>query len=195
MDTNRRTQFISLQQGFSPIIEIMSRTSEGIGENQRFLSRTSANLQHFPNNIPNSRNVSFDDLFPTIMSQDTVQQGSDSLNRFFNEFHPNSISAHSMAALLMSITPYFVEGGDDFIDFLNQFDEEPGPKGLSDEIFKSFHRHNHDSDCAICLESNHKNAIELPCKHYFHEKCIGEWFKKSTVCPLCKTDHSKIKTD
>jgi len=47
--------------------------------------------------------------------------------------------------------------------------------------------------CAICLdnfEDNHTVRMLL-CKHVFHDKCIQEWFKKSSNCCLCKQDLSK----
>ena len=42
--------------------------------------------------------------------------------------------------------------------------------------------------CAICLQYA-KVATEtdtLPCGHTFHGKCIGEWLKRSSTCPLCR---------
>lgn len=44
-----------------------------------------------------------------------------------------------------------------------------------------------DTMCSICFD-NYENDEEvriLPCKHYFHEKCIKKWFEKKLVCPLC----------
>ena len=65
-------------------------------------------------------------------------------------------------------------------------------------------------DCAICLDSmdenNDKSDLEkaikkcsgcfrkkniisqLPCDHFFHEKCINNWLKESMTCPECRTD-------
>eukprot|EP00927_Polykrikos_kofoidii_P009033 TRINITY_DN13751_c0_g3_i2.p1 TRINITY_DN13751_c0_g3~~TRINITY_DN13751_c0_g3_i2.p1 ORF type:complete len:635 (+),score=133.66 TRINITY_DN13751_c0_g3_i2:254-2158(+) len=43
-------------------------------------------------------------------------------------------------------------------------------------------------ECAMCLEEYQRGeeVLETPCKHYFHEACIGPWLVKSLVCPLCK---------
>ena len=38
--------------------------------------------------------------------------------------------------------------------------------------------------CPICDENN--IDISLPCSHFFCEKCLKEWMKKSKTCPLCR---------
>lgn len=42
--------------------------------------------------------------------------------------------------------------------------------------------------CAICMEdfSLNDKAKKLPCKHMFHEPCIGEWLKLHGTCPVCR---------
>ena len=51
-------------------------------------------------------------------------------------------------------------------------------------IFKS------TDECAICLEKfdEESEVTPLPCdiRHYFHNKCIEDWFKNNNTCPLCK---------
>lgn len=45
--------------------------------------------------------------------------------------------------------------------------------------------------CCICLESYEpgEDVTELPCKHYFHKKCIEPWLvERDCVCPICKRD-------
>ena len=60
---------------------------------------------------------------------------------------------------------------------------------LSEEDFNTFVRKNNNSICSICLDSNTENVVvELPCKHYFHEECIGKWLmERVNTCPLCKS--------
>lgn len=49
-------------------------------------------------------------------------------------------------------------------------------------------------ECAICTEIIDKNkACCLSCNHYFHCKCIREWFKKSLSCPLCRKIPEELK--
>lgn len=45
-----------------------------------------------------------------------------------------------------------------------------------------------DNDCPICLSPMHTLAVQLSCKHDFHEQCIREWFKSSGDfrCPGCR---------
>lgn len=42
--------------------------------------------------------------------------------------------------------------------------------------------------CAICIEELkiYQSVKELPCNHFFHSKCINEWFMVKLKCPLCK---------
>jgi hypothetical protein len=49
------------------------------------------------------------------------------------------------------------------------------------------------SVCSICLEPMLKDQIIqlLPCGHYYHDKCLTDWFiKKKTAlcCPMCNHD-------
>jgi len=49
---------------------------------------------------------------------------------------------------------------------------------------------NRSDDCVICFDDYeiNKTARRLRCGHVFHKNCIDEWFTRSSVCPLCKTD-------
>lgn len=41
--------------------------------------------------------------------------------------------------------------------------------------------------CSICLEQYFigQEICTLPCFHFFHIKCISDWFKKKAICPIC----------
>lgn len=41
------------------------------------------------------------------------------------------------------------------------------------------------SDCAICA-STIKDPVHIPCSHIFCGRCILEWCKKKTECPVCR---------
>lgn len=49
-----------------------------------------------------------------------------------------------------------------------------------------------DNDCSICLESKYPSASLDNCKHDFCKKCIVNWSKSSSECPVCKSIFSKI---
>ncbi|KAH9317922.1 hypothetical protein KI387_019691, partial [Taxus chinensis] len=51
-----------------------------------------------------------------------------------------------------------------------------------------------DEECSICLCSLHEGkVIELvKCHHFFHRKCIEQWFKTRPTCPQCLTVYDVI---
>ena len=49
-----------------------------------------------------------------------------------------------------------------------------------------------DNDkCIICIESYEENKRDrlclLKCSHIFHERCLTEWVKLKSQCPLCRS--------
>lgn len=54
-------------------------------------------------------------------------------------------------------------------------------------------------DCIICLEPLiSSDFCLLSCNHYYHEKCIQEWYKKKQFCPLCSRKiilHNRTRFD
>ncbi|KAL1307272.1 hypothetical protein HN51_049245 [Arachis hypogaea] len=47
---------------------------------------------------------------------------------------------------------------------------------------------NEDSECCICLAKykDKEEVRQLPCSHVFHLKCVDQWLKIISCCPLCK---------
>eukprot|EP00927_Polykrikos_kofoidii_P022828 TRINITY_DN2118_c0_g2_i1.p1 TRINITY_DN2118_c0_g2~~TRINITY_DN2118_c0_g2_i1.p1 ORF type:complete len:303 (+),score=15.68 TRINITY_DN2118_c0_g2_i1:145-1053(+) len=45
-------------------------------------------------------------------------------------------------------------------------------------------------ECCCCWEAwiDGSSVKKTPCGHFFHEECLGKWLKRSTKCPLCRTD-------
>ena len=52
----------------------------------------------------------------------------------------------------------------------------------------------YDSACVICLSpyKNREYVLELPCKHYFHKRCISKHFKNMDNCPICRFDLNTV---
>ncbi len=46
------------------------------------------------------------------------------------------------------------------------------------------------STCHICLDGYKINQTikKLNCNHFFHSKCIDEWFEYGKTCPYCKKE-------
>jgi E3 ubiquitin-protein ligase RNF115/126 len=77
---------------------------------------------------------------------------------------------------------------------LNQL-ENTGPPPASEDQLKSLplvkigpDEVKNAAQCAICYEDFALNdqAKRLPCRHHFHETCIGEWLKLHGTCPVCR---------
>ena len=47
-----------------------------------------------------------------------------------------------------------------------------------------------DDACSVCLDSftGGGGVKRTPCGHLFHEKCLENWFKVATSCPVCRVD-------
>ena len=61
---------------------------------------------------------------------------------------------------------------------------------IKNYIFTKDKKNKKDKKCCICLEniSKHDNIMLYPCFHIFHRKCILEWIKIKSSCPMCKFD-------
>lgn len=51
--------------------------------------------------------------------------------------------------------------------------------------------------CSICLSEyeDGEELVKLPCKHLYHEECIGSWTSNHTRCPLCNFDLQSVAGD
>ncbi len=45
-----------------------------------------------------------------------------------------------------------------------------------------------NESCSICLSPINKSYETMLCKHNFHKKCIDEWLKNNTTCPICRRE-------
>ncbi|XP_019456041.1 PREDICTED: E3 ubiquitin-protein ligase At1g12760-like isoform X2 [Lupinus angustifolius] len=54
---------------------------------------------------------------------------------------------------------------------------------------------NEDPECCICLAKykEKEEVRELPCSHIFHKKCVDQWLKIISCCPLCKQGLERTK--
>lgn len=77
-------------------------------------------------------------------------------------------------------------------------DEELGEMYLG--MIKKMKIGKSSKNCAVCLNNLEKGSLllqlddiirSLPCQHMFHNSCIKAWFKKKSICPLCRMDIKK----
>uniref|UniRef100_A0A6N2NAG3 RING-type domain-containing protein n=1 Tax=Salix viminalis TaxID=40686 RepID=A0A6N2NAG3_SALVM len=47
-----------------------------------------------------------------------------------------------------------------------------------------------DLECCICLAKykDKEEVRKLPCSHMFHLKCVDQWLRIISCCPLCKQE-------
>eukprot|EP00401_Gymnodinium_catenatum_P026954 CAMPEP_0117507938 /NCGR_PEP_ID=MMETSP0784-20121206/26683_1 /TAXON_ID=39447 /ORGANISM="" /LENGTH=460 /DNA_ID=CAMNT_0005303461 /DNA_START=47 /DNA_END=1429 /DNA_ORIENTATION=+ len=67
--------------------------------------------------------------------------------------------------------------------------EDPGSGGSQTSAAQT--------QCMVCL-SNFAQGEEvrrLPCSHVFHARCIDEWLRRCTDCPICKADVDRAMRD
>lgn len=86
---------------------------------------------------------------------------------------------------------------EDLNRLFEQFKKE-GPPPASEEAIKNLQlikvedlpENCKDQECSICKSElnidNEDKIYCMPCKHYFHEKCLIQWLKLNNTCPLCR---------
>ncbi|XP_059372816.1 RING finger protein 148 [Carassius carassius] len=54
-----------------------------------------------------------------------------------------------------------------------------------------------DVSCVVCTESfrHNEKVTVLPCRHFYHKKCIEPWLLEHPTCPMCKFHILKYKID
>lgn len=53
---------------------------------------------------------------------------------------------------------------------------------------------NEEAQCSICLSEYEEGdkLVCLPCRHVYHEECVGSWTSNHTRCPLCNFDLESV---
>ena len=41
-------------------------------------------------------------------------------------------------------------------------------------------------ECSICFENLIENIQKTSCGHFFHKRCLNDWFKMNRICPMCR---------
>jgi hypothetical protein len=69
----------------------------------------------------------------------------------------------------------------------------PREEKLLRTIYINFQQTKAKSQCSICVEDFRlgEEAVQLPCKHIYHEACITSWFERNSNCPICRREFNK----
>lgn len=87
------------------------------------------------------------------------------------------------------------------VNFSVQVPEDVAEASLVEDSMESYYREMTKGDavqcvgtrtrkrikCTICLQSKF-TKIKLSCGHIFHRKCIDEWARWKSKCPICDSD-------
>jgi len=134
----------------------------------------------------------------TVPAHDSILEMARLLSRLTMEFAAMSHAPGFEAAMGSFSTGDFMPNESASLDrLLNELFEQavasPSLSGLSAEQFARLPRRKaaetDDSSCAICQEAykvGQDTIVALPCKHVYHEDCIGPWIKRTSSCPMCR---------
>ncbi|CAH1370625.1 hypothetical protein MTP99_012185 [Tenebrio molitor] len=62
-----------------------------------------------------------------------------------------------------------------------------GKMGWNNVSQVKWHNDHTESKCCICFEEYDASTVQsLPCQHEFHKKCITNWLKRQSACPVCR---------
>jgi hypothetical protein len=166
-----------------------------------------ANRNIITDNIPSNRNnsrVIYHRIGSAAQSRSTHEENIDYLRDYNNKIEHTEI-------LPRNIMDYYNNDNYDVFTFsgpisnfmnmfeqiFNRFDDVKTPmtsaayESLYVDEFKNIKKESEIDTCPICLEKfidTDKLKI-LPCKHFFHIKCIEPWLlSQSHTCPLCRID-------
>jgi E3 ubiquitin-protein ligase RNF115/126 len=61
-------------------------------------------------------------------------------------------------------------------------------KSVDDLFLKKLRELGVENSCSVCKDEfeNSQIALNLPCKHFFHDECIQPWLKERNSCPTCR---------
>ncbi|XP_010245027.1 PREDICTED: E3 ubiquitin-protein ligase At4g11680-like [Nelumbo nucifera] len=65
---------------------------------------------------------------------------------------------------------------------------------LGDDAQSSSELANENSECCICLAKykDREEVRQLQCSHVFHLKCVDQWLRIISCCPLCKQELERL---
>lgn len=102
--------------------------------------------------------------------------------------HNNQYNRNNTNNLNLEIKNHLIYG----VNFLNNKKTDISCKtNLPKSVYHTYQYKNTNvlSKCVICLGEFliGQEVLTLPCFHFFHNKCINEWYQYSKKCPICKT--------
>ena len=99
------------------------------------------------------------------------------------------VSPSDGVALVKAIDDARTGGGAAAVDVSDSADGAGRSPGAAGAIYAHACARDQHTSCAVCLQEMlaEEMAVQLPCKHKFHEACIRTWLEKQHTCPNCRT--------
>ena len=154
-------------------------------------------ITNFINNISNINQINQDNNINII---DGVSAELNNLNPILNQLSTSEINSSNSDE---------THNSNQNVQMFFEIEFVMDPQNLDEEEISHFNNCNHinevlgkaiyikkddlilQSECSICMD-NYKykqyKRILPDCKHTFHKKCIDNWFKKKSSCPVCRKD-------
>ncbi|XP_061993238.1 E3 ubiquitin-protein ligase RDUF2-like [Rosa rugosa] len=85
-------------------------------------------------------------------------------------------------------------------DYEDEIGRKPASESSIKELLKRVRVGNNKKDvCTVCLEelstAGISYAMQMPCKHVFHDGCVVRWLKESHYCPVCRFEMPTIESN
>ncbi|XP_044254563.1 E3 ubiquitin-protein ligase DZIP3-like [Tribolium madens] len=140
----------------------------------------------------NSTNVYLPPPSPSTNNSTNVYQSEQELLKFLQV----TFDGIEEIELLEAIYQVRDKNGGNLIDFPKQLLVTEIKKVLKMKSVKNawnnvsqpvWHNDHSEHKCCICFEDfNSSNSHMLSCQHEFHKKCIMNWLKRQSACPVCR---------
>lgn len=135
------------------------------------------------------------DTIDTQSSQDTIVEEWNVSSAYVEsrdylaDFNPDDeYNRTRMILETFSNTNY--DPGEDFIPFVNRVNKSP-----INFIVNGFYLSEEEKTCCICIDEKHSEQIcKLNCCHMFCVECINICLERNSMCPLCRTSITDIRT-
>ena len=129
-----------------------------------------------------------DELFFMVYSKPDSLYIYENVHALYDEVVDDDIAA--LLADSKLITGAYVPNPGDWKSYTSVTVRSRGREYLLVEIGAPLPDKGEDEEpvCPICREDLNNLTVYLSCSHRYHQKCIGEWLSRKSICPYCNQE-------